>query len=185
MNGMQKIVLITGAVTSGKTSLLSILADKLSSQCQIDGFLSKAPQRTHGSGQFAYKYVLYRIKRPETLAWATPRSNSNGYDFNPDTQDFLDNQFAGHITATCPDILVLDELGKLELGGAGLERVLISALGSDTKILVCTVKKRFLNEILEKYHFQESLCIDLDIIDTGQAIEEITQYLDLPMTPDA
>jgi nucleoside-triphosphatase THEP1 len=184
MSGMQKIVLITGAVTSGKTSLLSVLADKFSSRLQVDGFLAKAPERTHGSGQFADKYVLCRIGRPETLSWATARSGNNGYDFNPVTQNFLDNRFAGHLAVTCPDVLVLDELGRLELGGAGLEQILISALSSDIKMLVCTVKKRCLNEILEKYHLQESICVDLDLMDRHRAIEKITEYLDFPMTPD-
>jgi hypothetical protein len=51
-------------------------------------------------------------------------------------------------------------------------------------MLVCTVKKRCLNEILEKYHLQESICVDLDLMDRHRAIEKITEYLDFPMTPD-
>lgn len=175
---MQKIVLITGAVTSGKTSLLDFLAGLFSSQWQADGFIAKAPERVHNSAQFASGYVLCRIGKSETYPWATPQKNNNGYCFNQDTQNFLDNKFAHTLVANCPDIFFLDELGKLELKGSGLEKVLQSAVNSEIKILVCTVKKRFFNDIVEKYGLQNSICIDLDIMDKDQAIAKTTHYIE-------
>ncbi len=173
---MQKIVLITGGVTSGKTSFLAFLEGLFSSQWQTDGFLARAPERIHNSAQFASEYVLYRIGTQETYPWATPQKNSNGYFFNQDTQNFLDNRFAHKLVANCPDMVFLDELGKLELRGAGLKKVLQSAINSEIKVLVCTVKKRVFNDIVEQYGLQNSICIDLDIMDKDQAIEKITQY---------
>lgn len=176
---MQKTILITGAVTSGKTSFLSVLARRFSSRWHIDGFLAKAPERNHNSGQFASEYVLCRIGKQETHAWATPRENNNGYFFNQDTQNFLDNRFARNMGVNCPDFLFLDEFGKLELRGAGLETVLLSAINSEIKMLVCTVKKRFFHEIVEKFDLQNSMVIDLDIMDKDSAIEKVTHYIDV------
>jgi nucleoside-triphosphatase THEP1 len=174
---MQKIVLITGAVTSGKTSFLSFLAKLFSPRCQTDGFLAKAPERAHNSGQFASEYLLCRIKKKETHPWATPRKNNRGYFFNPDTQNFLDNTVVDTLLSACPDMLFIDELGKLELSGGGLDKVLRAAISSGIKILVCTVKKKCFDDIVETYGFQNSICIDLDIIDTAQAAEKTTRYI--------
>jgi nucleoside-triphosphatase THEP1 len=175
---MQKIVLITGAVTSGKTSFLEVLAGRFSPQWQTDGFLAKAPERIHNSAQFASGYVLYRIGEQESYPWATPRENNNGYFFNQDTQNFLDNNFIDTLLSSCPEMFFIDELGKLELRGAGLEKVLQTAIHSEIKILVCTVKKRFFNDIVEKYGLQNSICIDLDIMDKDLATQKIIRYID-------
>lgn len=175
---MQKVILITGAVTSGKTSFLEVLAGRFSPQWQIDGFLAKAPERIHNSAQFASGYVLYRIGKLETYPWATPRKNNNGYFFNQDTQNFLDNSFTDTLLSRCPEMFFIDELGKLELKGAGFEKILQAAIHSKIKILVCTVKKRVFNDIVEKYGLQDCLCIDLDILDKDHAAQKITRYID-------
>ncbi len=174
---MQKIVLITGAVTSGKTTFLASLAELISSRWQVDGFLAKAPERIYRSAHFSQGYVLYCLGNGKTYPWAIPLKNNSGYLFDKDTQSFLDHRFARQAAANGPDILVLDELGKLELKGAGLEKVLQSAISSNINRLVCTVKKRVFNEIVEKYDLQTSMCIDLDGTDSGQAIEKILPYL--------
>jgi len=175
---MQKIILITGAVTSGKTSFLELLAGRFSPPWQTDGFLAKAPERIYNSAQFASRYVLYRIGKQESYPWATPRKNNNGYFFNQDTQNFLDNNFIDTLLSSCPDMFFIDELGKLELRGAGLEKVLLAAINSEIKLLVCTVKKRFFNDIVEKYDLQNSICIDLDIMDKDLAAQKIIRYID-------
>lgn len=169
----KKNILITGAVTSGKTTLLSPLAKLLAAQWHIDGFLAKAPRRIQCSGQFSSEYLLYWLGKDKTFPWATPRKNNNGYFFNPDTQEFLDHVFLQHLAGHVPDIFFLDELGQLELRGAGLEKVLQSAITLDINILLCTVKKRFFNEIVEKYNLQGAMCIDLDIMDSRHATEQI------------
>jgi nucleoside-triphosphatase THEP1 len=174
---MQKIVLITGAVTSGKTSFLSFLARLFSPRCQTDGFLAKAPERMHNSGQFASGYRLCRIGGEKTYPWATPRKKNKGYFFNPETQNFLDNTVVDTLLSTCPDIFFIDELGKLELNGGGLDKVVQTAIRSGIKILVCTVKKKCFNEIVENYGLQNFICIDLDIIDTEKAAEKISRYI--------
>ncbi|WP_300462635.1 nucleoside-triphosphatase [Desulfobacula sp.] len=176
---MQKIILITGAVTSGKTTFLSSLAGRLSSGWAVDGFLAKAPERIHCSAQFASGYVLCRLGKEETYPWATPRENNNGYFFDPDTQYFLDHPFARQVAGNGPDILLLDELGKLELKGAGLEKVLQAAIQAGISMLVCTVKKRCFNDIVEKYNLQAALEIDLDIMDSRHAIEKIIRYINV------
>ena len=174
---MQKIILITGAVTSGKTTLLSSLAGLLSYQWQVDGFLAKAPERIQCSAQFASEYVLYRIGIEETYPWAIPKENNNGYFFDGNTQYFLDHRFARQVVKDGPDILFLDELGSLELRGAGLEKVLQSAIYADINILVCTVKKRFFNEIVKKYNLQTSICVDLDTTESQHATDKIIRYI--------
>lgn len=174
---MKKIILITGVVTSGKTTLLSSLAGLLSSQWQVDGFVAKAPERIHCSVHFASRYVLHRIGTEETYPWATQKENNNGYSFDVETQYFLDHRFARQVVKDCPDILFLDELGSLELRGAGLEKVLQSAIDADINILVCTVKKRFFNEIINKYSLQEFMCIDLDTKDRQHATDTIIRYI--------
>jgi len=174
---MQKIFLITGAVTSGKTTLLSSLTNLLADQWRIDGFLARSPQRIQCSGRFSSEYTLYWLGKEKTFPWATPRENNNGYFFNPDTQKFLDHGFLMHLAGNVPDILFLDELGNLELRGAGLEKILQSAITLDINTLLCTVKKRFLNEIVEKYNLQSAMCIDLDNMDSRHAIEQIIQHI--------
>jgi len=175
---MQNVILITGAVTSGKTTFLSSLAEVLSLRWQVDGFLAKAPERRHCSEQFSPGYVLYRLETEDTYPWATPKDRNSGYFFDQDTQHFLDHGFARQIAGKVVDILFLDELGKLELRGKGLDRVLQSAILSHPGWLVCAVKKRFFSEIVEKYRFQPVMCIDLDITDSAPALEKITRYFD-------
>ena len=181
----QKVILISGAVTCGKTSFLVLLEKRFYFSLHIDGFLAKAPERVHNSKEFASGYILHRTGKQEAYPWATPKKNNTGYLFDENTQDFLDNKFARNLTADCPDILLLDELGKLELRGAGFEKVLYSAINSKIKVLVCTVKKRVFNDIVKKYRLQNSILVDLDIMDKSQAFEKIAQYVGISLFCDS
>lgn len=64
-------------------------------------------------------------------------------------------------------ILVIDEIGKLELEGKGYTDLLHKALSSDTKKLFITIRKPLLGRVIEYFKITEPVIIDINGTETA------------------
>ncbi|CAN5618652.1 hypothetical protein BH23BAC4_BH23BAC4_11860 [soil metagenome] len=110
---------ITGPPGAGKTTLLSETAAWMASRGKrVAGFVSEGDgERSPGKG--AEAYVLRDLATGDRRALAKQRApEMRGYDFDEAAFDEA-GQWISRIDPS-PDLIVLDELGKIESSGGGL-----------------------------------------------------------------
>jgi nucleoside-triphosphatase len=143
------IYYLTGSVHTGKTTRLN---EWIKYQKNVDGILAPIID-----GQ----RHLHRIKTGELRQLELNDENSaqkivkiGQYQFTGEVFDWARQQLY-EAAQSCPDWLIIDEIGPLELGGEGLEpavSIIISSLKTDnhTKLLL-VIRDRLLTEVLQHY----------------------------------
>jgi nucleoside-triphosphatase len=143
------IYYLTGPVHMGKTTRLN---EWIKYQKNVDGILAPIID-----GQ----RHLHRIKTGELQQLELNDENSaqkivkiGQYQFTGEVFDWARQQLY-EAAQSCPDWLIIDEIGPLELGGEGLEpavSIIISSLKTDnhTKLLL-VIRDRLLTEVLQHY----------------------------------
>jgi nucleoside-triphosphatase THEP1 len=174
---IQRQILITGGISQGKTTFLLSLAGQLGPEINMDGVVSIASERAYQSGTPAGQYRLRFLKSRESMIWACRRESGQGFIFDPGTQAFLNNDFMARLVADPPQVLFLDELGKLELKESGLDQILATACIMNIQALICTVKKECVDEIRKAYGFKSPLLVDLDRVSRSDALNQVKAYL--------
>ncbi|MFO7893236.1 MAG: DUF2478 domain-containing protein [Longimicrobiales bacterium] len=114
------LIALEGPVGSGKTTLLSTLAAWYQAEGRpVDGFLAIAGSRGE-PGRGALRYDLRLVSSGRTLPFATRDPDASPpYRFDPDTADALLRWAEGLSADAPPDLLVLDEFGRVEAEGGG------------------------------------------------------------------
>lgn len=132
------LIAVTGGVGSGKSSTLKALADALNGSRRVDGFIAHAGPREEGATRGAKFYDL------ELLGGATLRfaerdlSQQPPYRFDPAATAALD-QWAAALKQ--PDVLMLDEFGRLEIDGGGQFKRWDTFLASGPAAIVIAVRE--------------------------------------------
>lgn len=110
------LIAVTGSVGSGKSSTLKALAEALAGSRKVDGFIAHAGPRLEGATRGAQFYDL-ELLGGETLRFAErDRRRQPPYRFDPRAETALAQWSAALKT---PDVLILDEFGRVEIDGGG------------------------------------------------------------------
>ncbi|MCK5136941.1 MAG: DUF2478 domain-containing protein [Bacteroidales bacterium] len=147
------IFVVTGKVHSGKTTFVSNLVERLrEKQLSISGFLSKG---TFANGQ-REKFSLIDLKCGVQLPLATIYPEEGWTRF----RKFYFNPFAlkkgeeliREGLRTNPDLIVIDEVGPMELQGQGWSGILES-LAEDYQVSqLWIVRNQILPEVLDRWN---------------------------------
>jgi nucleoside-triphosphatase THEP1 len=143
------LIAITGAPGSGKTTLLKgVVTELLQEGFRCDGFYAVSTGgRTPGKG--AETYFLERIPTGDRVHFAQrDEALLPPYRFNPDAQKVVETwaeAFKG------VDVLVIDELGKLEAAGGGHTFYLSKLLEKRPRVVLAAVREDVISEIAQRF----------------------------------
>jgi len=159
----QNIFLITGDIQGGKTSYLSELVDVLKKRSlSVGGFL--APGSFKSGERSGFKLLnlktgveMSMASTEETDAWEKFRR----FWFNPDAfiqgrkwiQACLEQQ---------TDIVVIDEVGPMEIEGRGWFETLESLLGSSVPVQLWSVRENLTSEVMRRWKIPDSHIIHIN-----------------------
>ena len=142
------IYLLTGPVHSGKTTLLTQIIRSLREKgVEVGGFLSVAIW----NGDERTGYDLYDLTEEELIPFIRASGESSWqkigpYFFVPDGLERAKNIL---LRTGGPDLLVVDEVGPLELSGQGLWPVLKDAISNCGKDCLLVVRESILGDFLK------------------------------------
>lgn len=155
------IYLLTGPVGGGKTTYLKEVVQTLSSsELSVDGFLNVRLLEDEGT----MGYDLYDLKLGASIPFLRKQGEADwdrtgDYFFLPQG---LETAF--RIVARCKrsDLLVIDEIGPLELKGRGLWPALEPVLTKKDRHFLLVVRERILAELLAQLPGQETMIFQVD-----------------------
>ena len=168
----KKIFLVTGSIASGKTALLEKVYGATREEYPGCGFLSRSEPREMGSSQPANSFYIELLGNGKCLPWAIRRADG-GFDFNEQTRNKIEESISAAFWESESKICFLDEIGRLELGGSGFFETLCSALNSNCPVIIATVKKGVLAEVISAFDLKSPQVIDLDGTTSTDALHEI------------
>jgi nucleoside-triphosphatase THEP1 len=138
------ILVLTGPIHSGKTSLLESLVRELRKQgIGLEGFLSPAVLK---DGELA-GYDLFDLKEEKTLPYIRKEGSANGekvgpYFFIPEALETARKMI---LRRREQDFLIIDEAGPLEIHGGGIWPALHDALSSSSLHCLLVVRRNILD----------------------------------------
>ncbi|MDA3863284.1 MAG: hypothetical protein PF689_05375 [Deltaproteobacteria bacterium] len=168
-------IIVTGEPASGKTTLLSNIAKKYE-HLQPAGVLSPATSRPLGCGKPAQNYYLKIIGQQKKWDWAK-RNKQHQFEFFHENMKQVINRVEKSLHKQPASLLILDEIGLLELHLSVLSSQHKKTDNFFTGIRVLSVKKAFLNKIISKFKLDNNLIIDLDKITLEEAEEKTKKFI--------
>ncbi|MCK4880250.1 MAG: DUF2478 domain-containing protein [Bacteroidales bacterium] len=169
------IFLVTGSVQGGKTTFLSELVDLLKKRgLKVGGFLSPGSFDSGERSGFKLKNIATGMELPmasaqETGEWIKYRR----FWFNPDAfkQGF---EWIQACLVQEPHVVVIDEVGPMELNGSGWLEGLESLRTSSVPIQIWSVRERLLSEVLERWDVPSENVIRIEEVEAIGAAELIS-----------
>ncbi len=145
-------VIVAGGVGAGKTESCGSLVDELSrSGLQPGGILS--PRVIRDGETVGYRVRDLRSGEERRFIRLSPPGISVGrYYVVPEALDWSKGVIADSLDGS--DVVFIDEVGRLELEGKGLDSAVKSALGSGTQT-VLLVRSEFLSTVRIRYDIEE------------------------------
>lgn len=150
---MNSIHVLSGPVHTGKTTRLMHWA---SSQKNIDGIF----QPIIDGKRFIYHIASRSLKMlevPSSIPLEKVIKIGN-YNFSKDIFEWSQKLLTGCIAKNL-DWLIIDEIGPLELDGAGLEPAITKIFTGDNEFsgrILCVVRDSLLNKFLEHYNLENN-----------------------------
>lgn len=159
-----KLIAITGEKRTGKSTLIHQIMDELKNKSvAIDGFLS-LPVIVNDKNE---GFDLFRISTNQTIPLARIGINSSiqtsNFGFFAEVFDYQNDII--NLENKRNTILLLDEIGILELRDLGWHRLILDIGQKVYKAVVLVIRKSAFFEITKKYNLNIDFLIDLDSID--------------------
>ena len=176
MQQLNNFIIITGAITSGKSTLCHELSDALRKFWNVDGILSFTSKRNFASKEKSLEYNIHAIRTQETLPWAKREHANERFVFLDENAQTLSSQILNHHTTSPCDVIILDNLGFHEMNHKGFYN-LLNAIDSNKTQMIISVQKDMLEEFLKSFEFENYTLIDLDNTSKGQAKIQIINLL--------
>jgi nucleoside-triphosphatase THEP1 len=173
----ENILLITGAVQSGKTTFLEEIAQDLDQKgAHLAGFLSKGS--FDGDRRVSFMLTDLREGRCVQLAHREPREGwfrFRSFYFNPGAflegeRWILDGLSPGAST------LMLDEVGPLELDNRGWYKLLEVLANEYTRPQVWVVRKDSVEDVCRKWHIPSHRVFERGVADKNELVQMILKY---------
>ncbi len=147
------ILLVSGPVQGGKTSYLTELVDLLKKRgLKLGGFLARGSFHSGERSGFTLKNIRGGMELPmasaqETAGWFKYRR----FWFNPNAFKLGRSWILSSLKEE-PDVLVIDEVGPMELEGSGWSESLSSLRNSSVPVQLWSVRDSLLNEVMEHWN---------------------------------
>ncbi|RLD66519.1 MAG: hypothetical protein DRJ29_17530 [Bacteroidetes bacterium] len=174
----QNIFLITGTIQGGKTSYLIELAELLRKRgLSVGGFLAPGTFESGERSGFKLKNILSGVEIPmastkETAGWFKYRR----FWFNPDA--FIQGmEWIRKIMPDEPQVVVIDEVGPMELEGSGWSEILEFLSSTSVPVQLWSVREKLIEEVIQRWDIPDSRIIQIDEVEVNQAARKIAESL--------
>ncbi len=176
MNKKQKIIVITGDIRQGKTTFVRKLADHLQKEnLKVSGFLAIGKD-SNGERK---GFDLLNLRTNETITICTTFFRKNHLHFGRFYFDPVafesGNQWLINSTSDNPDVIVIDEVGPLELNGKGWSPAMDYLVRESSAILIWIIRKEMVDKVLAKWNTKKKAVFDIGIDSLGSVINYILQ----------
>ena len=172
------IFVVTGKIHGGKTGYLAELVTLLSNRgLKIGGFLCPGSFSSGERTEFRLKNIesgmeVAMASSKETASWFRYRR----FWFNPDAfklgQEWITSSFSMD-----PDVMVIDEVGPMELEGKGWNESLDLLQDSLLPLQLWNVRELLLWEVVERWGIPTERVIHIDRMEACKAAELINEHV--------
>lgn len=154
----RRVILVTGGVGSGKTTLArALIRDERGDGRTVGGVISeKIPYRTGSDGRQTWCYEFVDVATGSRMRYAEPRAirlpDRNAAEGRAGGRYIFSDRgfrFAEEVldAARDRDVVVIDEVGPLELRGGGLWRSTLDLLENSRTDLILCVRGRLVGPL--------------------------------------
>jgi nucleoside-triphosphatase THEP1 len=174
---MSKVFIISGEVHGGKTTFAAQLAKRLAMEgFQLSGFVCPGSFLDGERNVFDIEFLnsgekLSFAKNEHVDKWQTFRR----FCFNPEAF-YKGNELIKESGSNENIAIVVDEIGQWELENGGWYESVKSLLQKEKTIKLLVVRKKFVGLIVEKFHVQNPIILDIQNVSLQEAYEEILSY---------
>lgn len=174
-----EIIVLTGDRGSGKTTTILKLAGKL----QKDGFSVAgiaAPAVVQEGKRTGY--LIRDLSTGEEIPFSTRtgesrRDNPIPFFFSKEAQEF-GNSILGKDTTIKSDLLILDEIGPLELKGEGWAGAFNKILQLRKRPILIVVRPSLIEKFVSRWHLEGPLILDIEKISRKEISEILREILE-------
>lgn len=174
-----EIIVLTGDRGSGKTTTILKLAGKL----QKDGFSVAgiaAPAVVQEGKRTGY--LIRDLSKGEEIPFSTRtgesrRDNPIPFFFSKEAQEF-GNSILGKDTTIKSDLLILDEIGPLELKGEGWAGAFNKILQLRKRPILIVVRPSLIEKFVSRWHLEGPLILDIEKISRKEISEILREILE-------
>lgn len=169
--------LITGSIQAGKTSYLSELVKVLKEKgLSPGGFLAPGSFKSGERSGFDLKNInsgemIPLASNTEHAAWLKFRR----FWFNPFAFESGRLWIEAHLKAN-PEVIVIDEVGPMELEGSGWFATLEYINSQSGAIQLWSVRESLVSEVMQQWDIPDSQIIRIDKMKVNQAADLICKW---------
>jgi len=179
INSYQNIIIITGHKSTGKTRTVLKLSDRLKSQgYTIEGFA--APKVFDNNIHTGYN--IHNLSSLLEVPFATrkePFESTNTtipYEIQAAGLE-AGSEWLSTTEAKQADLVVIDEVGPLELKGGGWAEALNKLLATRYKFILLVIRPALLDSCVKKWNLGQPLVLDVEKHPKEEIIEKISNTL--------
>jgi nucleoside-triphosphatase THEP1 len=171
----KKVIILTGRIHEGKTTFAAnIVREAVEVGLKVGGILPKA-EISNGERT---GYNVLDIKTQQTLKLITKEPTDDYYD-HFGSCFFLKNGMKLALECLSPeylqesDIVIVDEIGAMELKNRGYGEQVTSILNSDIPVVVLIIREQFIKDISLKYDFSPH-----HVVKVGDSPESVIKLIE-------
>jgi nucleoside-triphosphatase THEP1 len=164
LNSKNTIYIISGETRSGKTTFLKQIISELkqAKNYKINGIIAHGIDRNNE--RFGFEIENIATEQKQILCTQEPVENAKKigrFYFNNEGLSFGKKALLDNIDTA--DLLVIDEIGYMELKGKGWFSVIEQAMDYPDLDMIWVVRKRILEEVLQLWQHSNIKVIDINI----------------------
>jgi iron complex transport system ATP-binding protein len=178
------IFLVTGGVQSGKTTFVSSLVERLRrDRLKVAGFLSQGIMKDGQRSGFTLVDLISGKQIP--LASLNPQNGWTPFRrffFNPEAWEEAESMIRDGLLEK-PDLIVIDEVGPMELQGEGWSKILENLAAKRPVLQLWVVRKQCLQEVTDLWKIPQEYVFSIDTDGNNITLDALSAKLTEFITP--
>ncbi len=172
------LIIITGKRGEGKTTFMKELSEILfEKRFNVCGFICPVKYKEN----IRQSYRFYDLASKKEMELCTIKENKDWektgcFYFNPETVIY-GNSLLINSRENTSDIIVIDEIGQLELNGSGWAKGISYIAENVETNVIAVIRKDFINDVISKWKFTNYKIFDISEEPKKLLIEKIIQTI--------
>jgi len=173
-----RVIIITGNIQEGKTTyLIEMLALLEKKNIKVDGFIAKGIHDENGRIGYDLEHILdgescVYIRNKFSKGWV----RYGKYYFNPKGEEF-GKRILESIYSAGIDLLVIDEIGPVELKGRGWAEQVERLVNTSSNTQLWVVRKPLLKKVIRQWNIGDILVLDVSTDTPKMSIDDVVSFI--------